>query len=76
MVVIMVIGILMAIALPNFIIARHATHTKACVSNLKQIYSAKQQWAMDNSKSGSATPAATDLFGAGKYIIGTLSLSG
>jgi type II secretory pathway pseudopilin PulG len=69
MIVVMIIGILLAIAVPNFVLSRHATNTKACISNLKEIYSAKQQWAMDNGKSGSSTPAATDLFGTGKYIV-------
>jgi len=48
--------------------ARHATHSKGCLSNLKQIYSVKQQWAMDNNQPGSSTPGATDLFGTGKYL--------
>src|SRR5262245_53210562 len=69
MVVIMVIGVLLAIALPNFVRARRTSHTKACIANLKQIDAAKQQWAMDNNQPGSATPSATDLFGAGKYIV-------
>jgi len=68
MIAVMVIGVLLAIALPNFVRARRTSHTKACISNLKQIDAAKEQWAMDNNQPGSATPLATDLFGAGKYI--------
>jgi len=66
MIVVMIIVMLLPIAMPNYILTRHAAHTEACISNLKQIYSAKQQWAMDNGKSGSATPGATDLFGMDK----------
>ena len=68
MIVIMVIGVLMAIALPNFVLARRTSHTKACIANLKEIDAAKEQWAMDNNQPGLATPSATDLFGAAKYI--------
>jgi prepilin-type N-terminal cleavage/methylation domain-containing protein len=69
MIVVLIIGILLAIAVPNFVLARKAARTKACISNLKQIQSAKEQWAMDNKQPGSATPGATDVFGAGKYIV-------
>jgi prepilin-type N-terminal cleavage/methylation domain-containing protein len=48
MIVVLIIGILLAIAVPNFIRARESSRAKACQSNLKQIDSAKEQWAMDN----------------------------
>ncbi len=51
MIVVLIIGILLAIAIPNFIQAREASRAKACVANLKQIESAKQQYMMDNSAS-------------------------
>jgi prepilin-type N-terminal cleavage/methylation domain-containing protein len=69
MIVVLIIGILLAIAVPNFVLARKAARTKACISNLKQIQSAKEQWAMDNKQPGSATPGPTDIMGAGKYIV-------
>jgi prepilin-type N-terminal cleavage/methylation domain-containing protein len=68
MIVVLIIGILLAIAVPNFIKARETSRAKACVANLKQIESAKEQWAMDNKKTNTDTPAATDLYGAGKYV--------
>jgi prepilin-type N-terminal cleavage/methylation domain-containing protein len=64
MIVVLIIGILLAIAVPNFVLARKAARTKACISNLKQIQSAKEQWAMDKKQPGSATPAAADLWGS------------
>ena len=69
MIVVLIIGILLAIAIPNFIAAREASRAKACVANLKQIDSAKQQWAMDNklSSPGTDTGVAT-LVGANAYI--------
>ena len=60
MIVVLIIGILLAIAVPNFIRAREGSRAKSCQGNLKQIQSAKEQWAMDNKASTSATPAMTD----------------
>jgi prepilin-type N-terminal cleavage/methylation domain-containing protein len=48
MIVVLIIGVLLAIAVPNFMNARETSRTKACVANLKQIDAAKEQWAMDN----------------------------
>jgi len=61
MIVVAIIGILAAIAIPNFIRARIQATTKACVNNLKQIDGAKQQWALENKKSGTDKPTAGDL---------------
>src|SRR5437588_2291982 len=61
MIVVLIIGILLAIAVPNFIKARETSRAKACVANLKDIESAKEQWAMDNRAATNATPAMTDL---------------
>jgi Tfp pilus assembly protein PilE len=47
MIVVLIIGILMAIAVPNFIRARENSRTSTCVANLKQIDSAKEQFAME-----------------------------
>lgn len=54
MIVVLIIGILMAIAIPNFIKSRETARAKACVANLKQIDAAKAQLQM------SATPPAND----------------
>jgi len=77
MIVVLIIGILLAIAIPNFVAARESSRAKACVGNLKQIDSATQQYCMDkklNSSNYSAskptvdTGAATSLCGAAAYI--------
>ena len=68
MIVVLIIGILLAIAVPNFVRARESSRAKSCIANLKQIDSAKQQWGMDNKKTGTDTPADTDLAGTGKYM--------
>src|SRR3954454_126321 len=68
MIVVLIIGILLAIAVPNFIKARESSRTKACVANLKQIDSAKEQYAMDNKLNDGAAVPAGALWAAGGYI--------
>lgn len=68
MIVVLIIGILMAIAVPNFIRARESSRRNSCVANLKQIDSAKEQWAMDNRAAGGAAVVMADI--AGTYIKG------
>ena len=46
MIVVAIIGLLAAIAIPSFMKARTTSQAKACVNNLRQIESAKEQWAM------------------------------
>jgi prepilin-type N-terminal cleavage/methylation domain-containing protein len=70
MTVVLIIGILLAIALPNFAKAREASRVRSCVANLTRIQSAKQQWAMEARQPSSATPAASVLYGAGNFILG------
>src|SRR5437899_4227992 len=71
MIVVLIIGILLAIAVPNFIKARETSRAKSCVANLKQVESAKEQWAMDTKAAATATPGSTDLYGASAYIRNT-----
>ena len=61
MIVVLIIGILLAVAIPSFVQARETSRAKACVANLKQIDSAKQQWAMDQKAGSTASPASSDL---------------
>lgn len=68
MIVVLIIGILLAIAIPNFMKARESSRTKACVANLKQIDAAIEQWAMDNKKAGGDDVTLGDITGAGSYI--------
>ena len=53
MIVVAIIGILAAIAIPNFIKARIQANAKACVNNLKQVDGAKQQYALEFKLKGS-----------------------
>ena len=54
MIVVLMIGILLAIAIPNFIAARETSRAKSCIGNLKQIDSAKQQAVMDYGLNGAS----------------------
>jgi prepilin-type N-terminal cleavage/methylation domain-containing protein len=64
MLVVAIIGLLAAIALPAFVKARTSSQKEVCISNLRQIDSAKEQWAMMNNKSDGASVdvAAVNLF--------------
>ena len=68
MIVVAIIGLLAAIAIPNFVKARTASQQKSCIANLKQIDGAKATWAMENKKVNSDTPSATELYGSTAYI--------
>src|SRR3954467_7470877 len=55
MIVVAIIGLLAAIAIPNFVKARGTAQKNACIKNLKQIDGAKQQWAIETKKSAGST---------------------
>ena len=61
MIVVAIIGLLAAIAIPNFMRARTTSQTNACINNLRLIDSSKQQWALEQRKNNTDTPAGTDL---------------
>lgn len=55
MIVVGIIGILSAIAIPSFYKARTRSQQNVCMANLKQIDGAAQQWALENRKTSSDT---------------------
>ena len=61
MIVVAVIGLLAAIAIPNFIRARGASQMNACINNLRQIDGAVQQWALENNADTSSTVTTADI---------------
>jgi prepilin-type N-terminal cleavage/methylation domain-containing protein len=61
MIVVAIIGLLAAIAIPNFVRARTTSQTNACINNLRLIDSSKQQWALEQRKQNTDTPQSTDL---------------
>ncbi len=68
MIVVMIIGLLAAIALPGFQKAREASQTNACINNLRVIEGAMDQYALENNQATGATVAMSDLTGAGNFI--------
>ena len=61
MIVVAIIGLLAAIAIPNFVRARNTAQKNTCINNLRQIDGAKQQWALENKKSDASVPVTTDI---------------
>jgi prepilin-type N-terminal cleavage/methylation domain-containing protein len=50
MIVVAIIGLLAAIAIPNFVKARATSQANACINNLRQIDAAANQWALEKGK--------------------------
>src|SRR5580704_8400756 len=62
MIVVAIIGLLAAIAIPNFVKARATSQANACINNLRQIDAAANEFALEKGKStGSTITLATDL---------------
>jgi type II secretory pathway pseudopilin PulG len=61
MIVVDVIGLLAAIATPNLVRTRQTSQTNACISNLRIIDAAKQQWALEKGQKTSATPSSSNI---------------
>ena len=61
MIVVAIIGLLAAIAIPNFIKARQTAEKQACIANLKQIQGGIQVWALDSNKTSTDAPATSDI---------------
>ena len=72
MIVVAIIGLLAAIAIPNFVKARQTSQTNACINNLRQIDAAKQQWALEKGKTGGDTPTSDEVL----VYVGKASLGG
>ncbi len=61
MIVVAIIGLLAAIAIPNFVRARTTSQTNMCIDNLRMIDAAKQQWALEQGQVGTAIPQGSDI---------------
>ncbi len=61
MIVVAIIGILIAIAVPGFIRAREISRRNSCQENLTKIDGAKQAWALEKNQMGTAVPTWDDL---------------
>ncbi len=79
------VGLISAVAVPNFIKARQAAQKNACINNLRQIDGAAQTWALENKKPENAVPTRADLLpyfknhqfpvcpGGGQYTLNRVS---
>lgn len=61
MIVVAIIGLLAAIAIPNFVKARDKAQKNACIANLKQLDSATEQWALENKKKTGDNTTASEI---------------
>jgi|ERR1039458_10344802 prepilin-type N-terminal cleavage/methylation domain-containing protein len=61
MIVVAIIGLLAAIAIPNFVRARTTSQLNTCISNLRTIDGAKGSWALENHKQTTDTPGDSDI---------------
>ena len=84
MIVVAILGIILGLALPNFVKARTRARQQLCIENLSQIESAKQIWGVEHSKNDGDVPATSELIGPTLYMKqdptcpggGTYSLNG
>ena len=70
MIVVAIIGLLAAIAIPNFIKARQVSQKNACIANMKQIDGAINTWALEQNKVNGEDPngSLAEIFGPAQYI--------
>ena len=68
MIVVAIFGILIGLALPNFLKARVRARQQLCIENLSQIESAKQIWGVENAKKDGDVPVITELVGPNNYM--------
>ena len=61
MIVLLIIGLLAAIAVPNFMQARRDARKNMCISNLRLIASAKDQAGLQNGMAETDTPTAAQI---------------
>jgi prepilin-type N-terminal cleavage/methylation domain-containing protein len=64
MIVVAIIGLLAAIAIPNFVKARATSQQNACINNMRQITAAVNEWALETGQTSGSANAASAL-GAG-----------
>jgi prepilin-type N-terminal cleavage/methylation domain-containing protein len=65
MIVVAIIALLAAIAIPSFMKSRQESRRSSCINNLRLIDHAKQQWATALNKLDTDSPASSDI---GPYL--------
>jgi hypothetical protein len=61
MIVVAIVGLLTAIALPNFARYRESARMRQCIVNLRQLDECKQQWGMEFKKNETEVPGVDDI---------------
>jgi prepilin-type N-terminal cleavage/methylation domain-containing protein len=61
MIIVSLIGLLAAIAIPRFLKARTRSQTTVCINNLRQIAAATDQWALELKKSPTSSVSEADV---------------
>ena len=61
MIVVAIIGLLAAVAIPNLLHARTTAQNKMCIDNLRMIDAAQQQWALESGATATTVPTASNL---------------
>ena len=68
MIVVAIIGLLAAVAVPNFIRARLTAQQNTCIATLRQLEAAKQLWGLETRQAATAVPTDSDLVGPTLYV--------
>jgi hypothetical protein len=58
---VLLLPLMLAIAIPNFVKAREVAQRNACINNLRMLDGAKRQWALEHRQPDDAVPVAGDL---------------
>jgi prepilin-type N-terminal cleavage/methylation domain-containing protein len=61
MIVVAIVGLLCAMAIPSFVNAREQSRLRTCVNNLRQVNGAKDQWALEAGKATGDACAMSDI---------------
>ena len=79
MIVVAIIGLLAAIAIPNFVKAREIARRNSCINNLRLLDGAKQTWALESKAAPTSTPGEASVaayLGHGGQTYGSLLSAG
>ncbi|HTG42992.1 MAG TPA: prepilin-type N-terminal cleavage/methylation domain-containing protein [Verrucomicrobiae bacterium] len=68
LIVVAILGILVGLAMPNFLKSRYRARQQMCIENLSQIESAKQIWGVENAKKEGDVPSDAELIGPSLYM--------
>lgn len=68
MVVVAIIGLIAAIAIPNMTEGVKTSRLRVCSINRKNIDAAKFRWSLETQQPETASPTDEDLFGTNRYI--------